>query len=333
MTRDLNVLIGNLGNIDNLRACLRSLFDTTGPNISFRVMIGFNFAGENDTPLAIKQEFPQVEMLRADCKLGYCRLYNLLLEKGLDARYVLLLDDDTLLRRGTIETMVRFMDDHTEVGVAGCRTVNQDGSYQKSTGLMYNLKTELLNVILPAAFWSDGIDENVSDSRLVGWLNGHFLIARVKAIQEIGLLDDYYYTFQYEADWSLRMRQAGWATTYVPQAEIMHIGGPHSIVSRNKSYDNLIRSNVNRYYFFRKHYSAVDFLVLRAALGLGFLFRLLHYLGIWVLDRNRRSEAQPKIKAYFYLTLRTFAAHPEQLPQKLLQQNTVPASFTAPCST
>jgi GT2 family glycosyltransferase len=39
-------------------------------------------------------------------------------------RYTLLLVDDTVLGAGTIDGMVRFMDAHPEVGIAGCRTVS-----------------------------------------------------------------------------------------------------------------------------------------------------------------------------------------------------------------
>ena len=327
MTRDLNILIGNLGKIDNLRACLRSLYETTGMNVSFKVFVGFNFSGESDAPLKLQGEFPDVEVLRAQGKLGYCRHINSLLERARDARYVLFLDDDTLLRPGAIETMVRFMDEHAEVGVAGCRTVNPDGSYQKSTALMFDVRTELLNAVRPAAFWSDGIDETVREWRSVAWLNGHFLMARVAAIETVGPLDENYYSFQCEADWCLRMRRAGWDIAYVPQAEVMHIGGQHSIMTKVKSYENLMRSNINRYYFFRKHYGPLEFLGLRLALGLGFVLRLSRYAATWALDRRRRSEAGPKVKAYFHLMLRAIGARPERLPAKLRKENEFTASL------
>jgi GT2 family glycosyltransferase len=40
-------------------------------------------------------------------------------------RFVLLLDDDTIIRPGAIRGMVQFMDAHPDVGIAGCRTLNQ----------------------------------------------------------------------------------------------------------------------------------------------------------------------------------------------------------------
>ena len=141
MAEDLTVLIGNLGQLENLRPCLRSLFDTVSGETSLRVIVGFNFEGESDNPRALASEFPQVEQLRAPVNLGYCCAYNQLMARS-TGRYALLLDDDTVLGAGTIDGMVRFMDAHPEVGIAGCRTANPDGSYQKTTAKMYDLGTD-----------------------------------------------------------------------------------------------------------------------------------------------------------------------------------------------
>ena len=59
-----------------------------------------------------------MECFRAPVKLGYCRAYNLLMARR-TGRYVLLLDDDTVLLPDTIAGMVHFMDAHPEVGNRG----------------------------------------------------------------------------------------------------------------------------------------------------------------------------------------------------------------------
>ena len=326
MAEDLTVLIANLGQLDNLRSCLRSLFDTASDETSLRVIVGFNFQGESDSPRALAGNFPQVEQLRAPGKLGYCRAYNQLMARS-TGRYVLLLDDDTILRAGTIDGMVRFMDAHPEVGIAGCRTTNPDGSYQKTTGLMYSMGTEITNVLRPAAFWNDGIDESVTTWKSAGWLNGHFLMVRAQVIEEVGVLDEYFYTFQCEADWCLRIRRAGWKVAYVPDVEVMHIGGAHSVASNVKSHKNLIRSHINRYYFIRKHYGNVAVHVFRLIMSVGAMLRLLNYAAVWLVSPDRRPEAGPKVEAYWKIMLLGAAAHPEDLPEELRRENADFGSF------
>jgi GT2 family glycosyltransferase len=316
MAEDLTVLIANLGRLENLRPCLRSLFDTASGETSLRVIVGFNFPGESEGPRELAREFPRVEQLRAPMKLGYCRAYNQLMARS-SGRYVLLLDDDTILRPGTIDGMVRFMDAHPEVGIAGCRTINPNGSYQKSTARMFTMATEVINVVCSKAFWKDGIDESVSTWKSVGWLNGHFLMVRARILEQVGMLDEYYYTFQCEADWCLRIRRAGWEVAYVPDVEVMHIGGAHSVASSVKSHGNLIRSHLNRYYFIRKHHGSIAAHVFRPIMSMGAVLRLLNYAAVWLTSPDRRPEAGPKIQAYWRIVLRGAAAHPERLPDDL----------------
>jgi GT2 family glycosyltransferase len=318
MAEDLTILIGSFGQLEHLRPCLESIFDTVTGGTSFRVIVGFNFPGESDSQRVIACDFPQVEQLRAPAKLGYCRAYNQMMARS-TGRYVLVLDDDTVLRPGTIDGMVRFMDAHPEVGIAGCRTVGPDGSYQKTTALMYTMGTELLNVLRSSAVWRDGIDETVTSWKSAGWLNGHFLLVRAQVIRETGGLDEHFYTFQSEADWCLRIRRAGWEVAYVPDFEIIHIWGRHSNV---KSYWAHIRAHVNRYYFIRKHYGNVAFHVFRLIMSLGAMLRLLKFLVVWLVNPDRRPEAKAKIQAYPKILLLGLAARPDEPPDKLRREST-----------
>lgn len=321
MAEDLTVVIANLGQLEHLRPCLRSLFETVSGETSIRVLVGFNFPGESDNPRVLAREFPQVDCFRAPVKLGYCRAYNLLMARR-TGRYVLLLDDDTVLSPDTIDGMVRFMDAHPGVGIAGCRTVNPDGTYQKSTALMYSMASELTNMLRPAAFWRDGIDETTTSWRSADWLNGHFLMVRSEAIDQVGGLDERFYTFQCEADWCLRIRRAGWMVAYVPEFEVLHVGGPHSIRPGVKSIPNLIRAHSNRYYFIRKHYGNRALHLFRVVMSIGAMLRLLNYAAVWLITPGRREEARLKIAAYWRIMLLGAALCPEALPRDLQRENT-----------
>ena len=119
MAEDVTVLIANLGRLEHIRPCLRSIFDGAGRSTSLRVIIGFNFEGGDDTPRTLAGEFPRAEQFRAPAKLGYCRAYNQLMAQS-TGRYLLLLDDDTVLAEGAIDGMVRFIaadrDEQSELG-------------------------------------------------------------------------------------------------------------------------------------------------------------------------------------------------------------------------
>lgn len=323
MAEDVTVLIANLGRSDLLLGCLKSLFDGAIGAASCRAIVGFNFPGDSDVPTILARAFPSVAQLRAPRKLGYCRAYNQLMLHA-TGRYALLLDDDVVLSPGSVEGMVRFMDEHPDVGIAGCRTVNPDGSYQKTTANMYSLKTELTNMFRQSAFWRDGVDELVREWRTVGWLNGHFLMVRAEVIKQVGMLDERYYTFMCEADWCLRISRAGWKVAYVPDVQVVHVGGEHSVLTPgSKSYKNIMRSHLNRYYFFRKNYGTIAQIAFRPIMSFGQLLRVPNYCRIWLLSPARREEAGPKIEAGWKILLAGLGPHPEKLPEDLRRESDV----------
>lgn len=323
---DVTVLIANLGRLENLRPCLASILGPARGAVALRVIVGFNFEGEKESPDIIAREFPEVEQLRAPVQLGYCRAYNQLMSRA-TGRYFLLLDDDTVLGAGSIEGMVRFMDEHPTVGIAGCRTTNSDGSYQKTTGKMFTLGTEFSNIFRPAAFWDDGIDATVTCWKQAAWLNAHFLIVRAAVYEQVGGYDEFYYTIQSEPDWCLRIAQAGWQVAYVPAVEVMHIGGAHSVATNLKSSANIVRSHVNRYYFIRKHFGALSMHLLRVMMSAAAALRLLKYGGLWLVSGERRAEAAPKVAGFWRVLRQGFARHPDRLPRELERRYASLASF------
>ena len=77
--------------------------------------------------------------------------------------------------------------------------------------------------------------------RDVDWLSGACLAVRRAAIERVGAMDEAFFMFNEDVDWCRRMRDAGWAVTYVPEAVIVHhIGAskgkvdPRVIVSRHR---------------------------------------------------------------------------------------------------
>jgi len=270
----------------------------------------------------VQREFPQVDFLVYEPSLGYCGAYNLLIQNN-SARYFLVLDDDTVIQKGTLQRMVEFMDLHPEVGIAGCMTRNPDGSFQKSYGLRSSLKSELLNALGISSFWPNRLYENLSDWREVEWLNGSFLFVRREVIESVGALDEYYYTYSCEQDWCWRISQSGWRVAYVTDAEIIHVGNAHSINTAVKRYSQIMREHINRYYFFHKHYSALACFLLRPIMSLGAILRCIKYLGIYATRPARRTEAGPRIRAFISVAGLAFLPRPYVLPGYLRKQNDV----------
>ncbi len=151
--------------------------------------------------------------------------------------YFLLLNADTIGRPGAFRELVGFMDAHPEVGVAGSRLENPDGSPQCSAFRFQN----------PVSEFDEGLSLGVV-SRLLKpwwicppisavacpaeWVSGASMIVRRQVFETIGLLDEGLYTYFDDIDFCLRARRAGWATWYVPSSRVVHLGGMSTGIDR-----------------------------------------------------------------------------------------------------
>ena len=321
---DLNISIGNLGNYSLLEGCLRSIYAEDEPGFRFTVSVIYNGPAGAGTDRLIARDFPQVKLIRRAGPLGYCATHNVVLNAA-DSRYVLVLDDDTIIPKGALPRIVAFMDRHPDVGIAGCKTLNVDGSFQRTFGLVPSLRSELVNAFRPDSFWPDRLYEDVSSVREVQWLNGSFMLVRREALQAVGGLDEHYYTYVCEPDWCFRMHKAGFKVIYLPDVEIVHVGGEHSINNKMKGTNrlNLVRYHVNRFYFFRKHYGAVPTLLLRPIMIAGTMARAVLYARLYLLKPELRDVARAKLKAYADVVRLSLSPRPWVLPARL-QRSTAP---------
>jgi GT2 family glycosyltransferase len=262
-------------------------------------------------------------LIRRPGPLGYCATHNLVLNDA-DGRYVLVLDDDTVLPRGTLPGIVAFMDAHPDVGLAGCKTLNADGGFQKTFGLVPSLRSEFVNAFRADSFWPDHLYEDLSSVREVQWLNGSFMLVRREALQIVGGLDEHYYTYVCEPDWCFRMHKAGFKVVYLPDIAITHVGGEHSINNKMKATNrlNLVRYHVNRFYFFRKHYGALPTLLLRPIMFTGSLARAALYSALYLFKPELREVAGAKLKACGDVVRLTLSPRPYVLPARLRKPTT-----------
>jgi GT2 family glycosyltransferase len=321
---DLIISIGTLGNYQILEQCLQSVLRQSTSSLNYQAWIIFNGSVDDGFTERIEKEFPQVTLIKRIGPLGYCATHNLVLNNAC-ARYILLLDDDTIVPDGTLTTMVAFMDANPTVGIAGCKTLNPDGTFQKSYGMLPSLRTELAAAFLPAAFWPHHLYRNLLTPIEVEWLNGSFLLVRTSALQQVGGLDEHYYTYVCEPDWCFRFKRAGWKVMFAPQVAIVHFGGEHSIITTDKKYVNIIRYYTNRYYFFHRHYGCASLFLLRPIMIIGALLRIGYFLPKFFFTTSDQTLARTRLRALLKIIRLSLSRKPYNLPPDLQIGGAVPS--------
>jgi len=164
---------------------------------------------------------------------GFCGGNNLIVRQALASadppEYVLLLNADTLVKDGALETLVDFMDCHPRAGIAASQLLNADGSLQESAFRFLGVASELhaaVKLRVVSKLLSPWLTPPMpTEESPVEWVCGASMILRRTMLEEIGLLDEGLYTYFDDVDICLRARRAGWETWFVPRSEVVHLEG------------------------------------------------------------------------------------------------------------
>src|SRR2546422_10263997 len=152
---DLVVVIANWNARDLLLACLTSLRRATDGLSAHTVVV--DNASSDGSAEAVARMFPDVELIQNGENLGFSRANNqALLRYKNRAKYLLLLNPDTVVSPDTFRYMLAFMEEHPEAGIAGCKIVTGQGR------LDWACKRAFLtpSLLFYKAFWLDKLFPN-----------------------------------------------------------------------------------------------------------------------------------------------------------------------------
>jgi hypothetical protein len=153
--------------------------------------------------------------------------------------YVLLLNPDTIVRPGALKALVDFMNEHPDVGIAGSRLEDPDGTPQRSAFRFHTVLSELdfgLRLGVVSKLLSKWVvAPPVSDqTHQTDWVAGASMIIRREVFEAAGLMDEEYFMYYEEMDFCLQAKKAGWSCWYVPQSRVVHLVGQSSGVTDTK---------------------------------------------------------------------------------------------------
>jgi GT2 family glycosyltransferase len=305
---ELTVSIVNHNNGELLAPLLKSILDQTR-SVSYEVFVVDN-ASDDGSAEMIRERFPEVNLVCNEHPKGFAENHNAVLELA-SGQYVVLLNDDMLLENDALGKMVAFMESDPEVGAAGCKLLNTDGSLQRSAWIGFPSPRALLidlfylSVLLPGAGWvkeSEAILLDQGQPVEVDHVLGACLLVRSETIEQVGALDSSFFMYLEETDWCYRMKQEGWKVFWIPEAKIVHYG--QQSVRRNlRRFVPMRYRNYCR--FCRKHgCTNLEMLALKLIIVGGSILRAL----LWGLRGLRgRSNGYAMMRGYLQVLLEVFS--------------------------
>ncbi len=208
----------------------------------------------------VRNKFPEYSLIDNKENLGFSKANNQAIRLS-DAKYILLLNPDTVVEEDTFSKVIDFMDSHDDAGGLGVRMVDGKGIFlpESKRGLptpaVAFYKIFGLSRIFPKSkrfgtYHLGYLSE--FETNEIDILSGAFMLMRSEALEKVGLLDEAFFMYGEDIDLSYRIQKGGYKNYYFPETRIIHYKGE----STKKSSVNYVfvfyRAMV---IFARKHFS------------------------------------------------------------------------------
>ncbi len=254
---DLSVIVINWNTRELLRSCLASLRASLAEStLTHEVIIVDNGSADGSAAM-VAAEFPEFRLLANADNRCYAEGNNqgLALATG---DFQLLLNSDTEVPPGALDTLVRFLREHPNAGAVAPALEFPNGELQIS----------VRGFPTPAALFGDltGLGRLFPRSALGGYrlrdlpldrptqvdqpMASAFLIRR-EALAQVGAFDEQFPLFFNDVDLCYRLKQAGWEVWYEPRVRIIHVGGASTGQVRPEA---LRQSHEGLRRYYEKHY-------------------------------------------------------------------------------
>ena len=227
----VDIIVVNFNTRDRTIECLDSVSAQRIPGVS--VILVDNGSSDGSVE-AIAAAHPAVTIVDIGENVGFARGVNRGVSAS-EADFVLLLNPDASVFPGSLEALLAFAERHPEHGLYGGRTLREDGSLDPSscwgaptlwsltsfaTGLSTFFKRSRIFDPESLGTWQrDTVRE-------VPVITGCLLLARRADWDAIGGMDERFFLYGEDAEFSARARSLGFRPVIVPDAVIQHdVGG------------------------------------------------------------------------------------------------------------
>lgn len=218
MNRKVFIILLNYNGWKVTLDCVKSLNAIT--SVEKTIVIVDNKSTDNSLAELKKNQNNSIVILEAESNRGFSAGNNIGIQYALNngADYVLLLNNDTIVQEDFLLSMVEFSEEHPECGCSSCRIYyyteqnkiwydGGDFNYNNGRAVHYRFNETKTNV--------KGINE-------AGFISGCCMFIPAKVIKKVGLMDEDYFLYVEDTEYSLRIKQAGYKLYWNADEFIFH---------------------------------------------------------------------------------------------------------------
>jgi len=260
----LSVIILNYNVRYFLELCVKSV-QAAITEIDAEIIVIDNNSSDGSCTM-VKELFPNVRLLENKDNVGFSRANNQgeAIAKG---EYVCVLNPDTVVAEDTFLQLLNFSASKNNLGVVGCKLIDGSGKFLPES--KRNVPTQLVAIKkligLSKRYYVSVLKD--TDIGKASVFVGAFMFLTKKRYQEVGGLDERYFMYGEDIDFSYSILKAGYDNYYYGKTTVIHYKGESTL--KDEVY-------AKRFYgamklFYKKHFKS------------NFLFNLMVNLGVKII--------------------------------------------------
>lgn len=270
--------------------CLHSLRKLDFPD--FGIFLVDN-ASDNREGEELKAEFPEITLIQSSTNLGFAGGNNLGIRKALESGYshLMLLNNDTIVAPDFLLVMMSQFEKSPSLGV-----VQPLIYWMKDRNQIWNAGGKWVSTLGRAIPLQELKNEKKVGSGIqkIDWATGCCMLIKREAILQVGLLNEQFFAYFEDVEWSLRIREKGFEIALAPKAFIYHEAG----ASSKKKHEEGTLSPRVFYYHVRNQFLLIRSTVSPFNKPLAFGYHLIRF-GFWIgyfVIRGRFKKLKSVVK-------------------------------------
>ena len=265
----LSYCVVNTNGREYLLACLEAI-ERTHPEDVEREILVLDNASEDGSADAVRALGGEIRLIALDRRTGKGENDSTLMREA-SGRYCLLLNEDSELRPGAVEALLAVLEREPKAAAATPQLLDSDGRPVPCAWRFPGIETAAVGGLFLHKRLT--VQSSGREVRRVDWAQSSALMVRREAAAEVGYMDPEFFVYYDECDFAKRLRDAGWHSLFVPQAEAVH----HDQLSTDlaKGLPRIVEFHRNRDLYMRKHHGRGEALAVRVLTAWTYALRAL----------------------------------------------------------
>ena len=176
-------------------------------------------ASPNDNPDKIKENFPEVNLIKSPENLGFAGGNNLGVKQA-KGEYLLFINNDTIVPPNFIQPLVETLQKNNRIGMVSPKIkFHWDPTLIQYAGYTPMNKWTIRNNSIGYHQKDNGDFDEPKETQSI---HGAAMMVPKKVVDEVGMMTEIYFLYYEEHDWAEMVKRAGYKIFYQPKSYILH---------------------------------------------------------------------------------------------------------------